>query len=309
MKVTISVRTYNRPELLKEALLSIYLQSYTDWEVILFDDRGDIDNFKVYQQFNVLAKNHRVQYITTQQPKDLFKRSWVDAVSLASGELVIRLDDDDLLHPEALSYIVNLYIKYPSLDFTMGSSASFTEDYKLKDISNLSSPSYTYTTRAWNPYIYQEGISKHNKRVYFNRYYTQPRPYTSIIHLSRFNIKSVWPLHSLRVSTVKPKLENVTISADLGEDLEFCGRLDYLGLKYTVLNTVLYFDRTGHHIKSHRFPEEIKKVRDRVDMYRPTGFQSHDIRIEEDELSEWDTVKADFQKLISDIQTQKNKWF
>ena len=38
MKVTIVVRTFKRPEFLKQALSSIQLQTYDNWEVILFDD-------------------------------------------------------------------------------------------------------------------------------------------------------------------------------------------------------------------------------------------------------------------------------
>ena len=37
MKISVIVRTYNRPDLLKEALASVQLQSHTDWEVIIFD--------------------------------------------------------------------------------------------------------------------------------------------------------------------------------------------------------------------------------------------------------------------------------
>ena len=38
MKVTVVVRTCNRPEFLKEALASVQLQTHQDWEVLIFDD-------------------------------------------------------------------------------------------------------------------------------------------------------------------------------------------------------------------------------------------------------------------------------
>ena len=51
MKVTVIVRTYNRPEFLKQALASIQLQSHTDWEVLIFDDGATDINFDVYKKF------------------------------------------------------------------------------------------------------------------------------------------------------------------------------------------------------------------------------------------------------------------
>ena len=51
MKVTVVVRTYNRPEFLKEALVSIQLQTHTDWEVLIFDDAASVENFSIYNKF------------------------------------------------------------------------------------------------------------------------------------------------------------------------------------------------------------------------------------------------------------------
>ena len=51
MKVTVIVRTYNRPEFLKQALTSIQLQTHKDWEVIIFDDGASDINFNIYKNF------------------------------------------------------------------------------------------------------------------------------------------------------------------------------------------------------------------------------------------------------------------
>ena len=49
MKVTIIVRTYERPDLLKQALASIHIQSHKDWEVLIFDDAASDVNFNIYK--------------------------------------------------------------------------------------------------------------------------------------------------------------------------------------------------------------------------------------------------------------------
>jgi glycosyltransferase involved in cell wall biosynthesis len=59
MKVTVAVRTFNRPDLFKEALASIQLQSHTDWEVIIFDDGATDINFNIYKKFKETNKKER----------------------------------------------------------------------------------------------------------------------------------------------------------------------------------------------------------------------------------------------------------
>ena len=63
MKVTVIVRTCDRPDFLKEALASIFLQSYPNWEVIIFDDGATLENFKIFNNFKNLAGDRRVMYM------------------------------------------------------------------------------------------------------------------------------------------------------------------------------------------------------------------------------------------------------
>ena len=70
MKITVCIRTYKRPHLLKEALASISLQTHKDWEVIIFDDAGSEENFGIYSEFN-RAHSNSVTYMTRATLMDL----------------------------------------------------------------------------------------------------------------------------------------------------------------------------------------------------------------------------------------------
>ena len=133
MKVTVILRTYNRPDFLKEALASIQLQTHKDWEVIIFDDGATDINFNIYKKFKSDNKNNRVLYISAGEARGLYRKSWLMAPDLAEGEIMVRLDDDDLLAEDALEFLSNTYTKNPELEFSYGSSISFNEN-ELRDL-------------------------------------------------------------------------------------------------------------------------------------------------------------------------------
>jgi hypothetical protein len=65
--------------------------------------------------------------MTAMQNYYLFKKSWVYGFQLAEGDILIRLDDDDLLMPNTLEYINSVYELNNDLDFTYGSSQFFKD--------------------------------------------------------------------------------------------------------------------------------------------------------------------------------------
>ena len=120
MKVTVIVRTYNRPEFLKQALASIQLQTHKDWEVLIFDDGATDINFDVYKKFKSDNKDKRVIYLSAGEARGLYKGSWLIAPDLAEGEIMVRLDDDDLLAEDCLEFLTKVYTENPELDFSYG---------------------------------------------------------------------------------------------------------------------------------------------------------------------------------------------
>ena len=152
MKVTVVVRTNNRPNLLREALASIFLQTHSDWEVLIFDDSASLDNFKIYNDFKSLCGDRRAMYLTTKQSHDLFQNSWLIAPDLAEGEIMVRLDDDDLLAEDALQFLSETYTNNPELEFSYGSSVTFTENGLNELIQTRTCYEHPKTYHEWAAY-------------------------------------------------------------------------------------------------------------------------------------------------------------
>ncbi len=283
MKVTVVVRTYNRPNLLREALASIFLQSYTDWEVLIFDDSASIDNFKIYNDFKSICGDKRIMYLTTKQSHDLFQNSWLIAPDLAHGEIMVRLDDDDLLAEDALEFLVNTYTKNPELEFSYGSSVTFN-DNNLGDVIQTNNPfEHPKTHHEWAAYTIPNNAPWSNPWAFYRDYYPEARHLTSIIHCAKDNMFCVFHTYVMRTSSVKRVKDKITMTSKFVDDLEFMGSLDYLGLGHTSIKKILTYVRIhnqgrvsdgGVIVDNTNIFNENFRIRDKVDEIRPSGFFS-----------------------------------
>ncbi|MBN2701975.1 MAG: glycosyltransferase family 2 protein, partial [Methylothermaceae bacterium] len=111
-RVSVIIPTHNRSALLREAITSIQNQTYPNWEVIIVDDGSQppVDSESLHKDFGsrirVLHNKHSV--------KQAYARD--QGVQVATGEVVIHLDDDDLLAPNALEMGLAILEGDPSLE-------------------------------------------------------------------------------------------------------------------------------------------------------------------------------------------------
>jgi glycosyltransferase involved in cell wall biosynthesis len=283
MKVTVVVRTYNRPEFLKEALASIHLQTHTDWEVLIFDDGATNMNFDVYRHFKSINLDKRILYLTTNEPYDLFGNSWLIAPDVATGELIVRLDDDDLLAKDSLEFLSNLYEQNPELEFSYGSCARFDKN-QITEIIQTSSPNEIGKTRdAWAAYTIPNNHPWGEPWAFYKDFYAEPQNWTSIIHCAKSNIMCIFHTYVMRTSAVKRVKDKITITSNFVDDLEMMGSLDYLGLGHASVKKILTYVRThnqgrvtdnGKEVNGANIYGENFRIRDKVDHLRTSGFIS-----------------------------------
>lgn len=99
MKFSIICLTYKRNELLEECIYSVLNQTYTNWELLIINDCSD----QIYRFDNPKVKIFNLR----EKIKNLAdKRNY--AKSMASGDYILNLDDDDLLLPTYLENIKKL---------------------------------------------------------------------------------------------------------------------------------------------------------------------------------------------------------
>ena len=115
--VSVIIPTYNRPNYLREAVDSVFAQTYHSIEILVIDD-GSSDG-------GVLTRSALKPYLSSdpQTPKITYlyqkNSGLVPAVNrglgLARGEYIQRLDDDDRLLPEKIARSVEVFRACPAV--------------------------------------------------------------------------------------------------------------------------------------------------------------------------------------------------
>ena len=273
MKITIALRTYKRPEYFKQALASVHYQTHTDWELFIFDDSGDNQNVEIFKTFKNQHPNHTVLYVSSNTPRYLFKESWIMQFKLATGEVCVRLDDDDLLTEDSLSYISKIYTEHSDLDFSYGSSIYFDETGLTETVETKTPHEHEKTRHIWEGYLNEHPYDRPWRFKY--DHYNEPQFYTSIIHCSKANKFCTYGLYAMRTKAVMDVVDEIKITTKV-DDLEFMGSLEYLGLSHTSIKKSLLYVRNheGERLTGD-IENDILDARDKTDWLRPKSFQTN----------------------------------
>lgn len=105
---SVLIANYNNGKYLQEAIDSVRMQTYTNWEIIIVDDASTDNSRYIY---NELEKDARIHIFYNEENKGCgyTKRRCAE---LANGELCGFLDPDDMLLPKALELMVGVHTKY-----------------------------------------------------------------------------------------------------------------------------------------------------------------------------------------------------
>lgn len=113
-RVSIIIATYNRADLLPEAMRSVQAQTMPDWELIVVDDGSTDNTAEVVAAFLADA---RVRYLP--QANQGWPGARNDGVRVAHGKYLAFLDSDDRYTPDALEAHLRVFAAQPDLGLTV----------------------------------------------------------------------------------------------------------------------------------------------------------------------------------------------
>lgn len=107
-KISVVIPTHNRPELLKRALLSVYSQSFTDYDVIVVDDGDSPHTVSALADY---IHKPNFFYLETKKNEGAPVARNI-GIKQAKGEYVAFLDDDDQWVSQKLETQIKIFSDY-----------------------------------------------------------------------------------------------------------------------------------------------------------------------------------------------------
>lgn len=101
--VSVIVRTHQRPDVLRESLLSLENQTYSNLEIIVVEDGTNQSEQMIQSEF----PNSNIRYFATGQKVGRSKAGNL-AIQKAAGKYINFLDDDDLFFADHVEVLVNV---------------------------------------------------------------------------------------------------------------------------------------------------------------------------------------------------------
>ncbi|MDT0688606.1 glycosyltransferase family 2 protein [Salegentibacter sp. F188] len=108
---SIIVPTFNRADIIKEAIKSVLEQSYDNWECLVIDDGSTDGTERIINSF----KDSRIKYYYKSHEERSKARNF--GIAIAEGEYICFLDSDDIYFP---NHLVALLEKINKVNFVIG---------------------------------------------------------------------------------------------------------------------------------------------------------------------------------------------
>ncbi len=153
--VSVIVRTCGRPNVLREALVSLRNQTYQNFEVVVVEDGPNLSEAFIRNEFSDL----RLVYSATGKKVGRCQAGNI-ALAKASGTYINFLDDDDLFYPDHLETLIRAFQDHPEERIVY--SLAFETP-----ISILCDDPYIYEVSGYNRRIVEQfsrlKLSRHNQ--------------------------------------------------------------------------------------------------------------------------------------------------
>ena len=170
--VTVAMPVYNAGKYLRLAVLSIVRQTFTDWELLVFDD-GSTDN-----AFQSIADidDARIRILRDGKNKGLAARL-NECIDLARGRYFARMDSDDVSYPERFSRQIAALQKNSALDLVAVCAVTIDESNKVTGVFPKAIAHDEICARPWRGFHFPHPTWM-GKTEWFRKYrYAEPGPY------------------------------------------------------------------------------------------------------------------------------------
>lgn len=124
--VTIGIPVFNEERFIKKAVLSVLIQSYKNFELIITDDASTDHTVDIIK----CIKDNRIRLIEGEKNMGIAYRL-NQQIELARGKYFFRMDADDLMFPDRLEKQINFLEQNPDVDVVGGLAIVINSDDEI----------------------------------------------------------------------------------------------------------------------------------------------------------------------------------
>lgn len=155
--VCVGISFYNAEKYLDYAIKSVLNQTYTNWKMILIDDGSTDSSLALARKY---SNDTRVEVISDGQNKGLVYRL-NQLVKLCNSMYFVRMDADDIMHPQRLEKQLRYLMEYPQIDVVGSWAYSIDVENKVIGIlKNKENPSKMEDVFAHSCFIHPTIMGK-----------------------------------------------------------------------------------------------------------------------------------------------------
>lgn len=132
--VSVVMNCYNGECYLREAIDSVYAQTFTDWEIVFWDNASSDGSSDIAHEYG-----DRLRYFRSDRTFPLGKARNL-AFAETRGEYIAILDVDDIWLPKKLEKQLTLFMSNPKLGLVFSNSIFFNEAGDICEIFDLDTP-------------------------------------------------------------------------------------------------------------------------------------------------------------------------
>ncbi len=184
-QISVIVPLFNtKEEYLKEMIDSVLNQTYSNFELCLFDTSDEKHKYVGEICTEYKNKCKKIKYTKGKENLGIAENT-NETIKLSTGKYIALLDHDDILHPSALFDVVSA-INEQDADFIYTDESTFEKD-KLKPVSVHFKPDYSPDTlRSYNYICHFSVFSRKllDKVGLFSKEYDGSQDYDMILRLS-----------------------------------------------------------------------------------------------------------------------------
>lgn len=117
--------TYNRPNLIQEAIYSVLSQTYKNWELFILHDGPIVREYKTFSDNRI----HFSCYKERTASPAILRNILLDKALFTNADYICFLDDDDAFHPEYMEKMADTLQESPEFDAVYCGRSYYTDTF------------------------------------------------------------------------------------------------------------------------------------------------------------------------------------